>query len=140
MAISKDEVKYIAQLAKLHFEEDEAEKFDITSKDYDIAVKKTKGISDKWLQSLTATVTDIPNRYSKLKDRGIGWTAVFNNVSPINTPMEYYGVQNYSVDMNRSDNTLRLYSYPIRSVDYKQSNGFQNVIFDTPLTLSNIIP
>ena len=27
MAISKDEVKYIAQLAKLHFEEDEAEKF-----------------------------------------------------------------------------------------------------------------
>ena len=25
MAISKDEVKYIAQLAKLHFEEDEAE-------------------------------------------------------------------------------------------------------------------
>ena len=28
MAISKDEVKYIAQLAKLHFEEDEAEKFE----------------------------------------------------------------------------------------------------------------
>ena len=27
MAISKDEVKYIAQLAKLHFDEDEAEKF-----------------------------------------------------------------------------------------------------------------
>ena len=27
MAISKDEVKYIAQLAKLHFEEDVAEKF-----------------------------------------------------------------------------------------------------------------
>ena len=27
MAISKDEVKYIAQLAKLHFEEDEYEKF-----------------------------------------------------------------------------------------------------------------
>ena len=27
MAISKDEVKYIAQLAKLHLEEDEAEKF-----------------------------------------------------------------------------------------------------------------
>ena len=27
MAISKDQVKYIAQLAKLHFEEDEAEKF-----------------------------------------------------------------------------------------------------------------
>ena len=27
MAISKDEVKYIAQLAKLHFEEDESEKF-----------------------------------------------------------------------------------------------------------------
>ena len=27
MAISKDEVKYIAQLAKLHFKEDEAEKF-----------------------------------------------------------------------------------------------------------------
>lgn len=27
MAITKDEVKYIAKLAKLHFEEDEAEKF-----------------------------------------------------------------------------------------------------------------
>lgn len=111
--------------------------FDITNKDYEIAIKKTKGISDKWLQSLEAVVTSIPSQYSKLRDQGIGWTASFNNVSPIARQMEYYGVQNYSVNMNRGDNTIRTFSYPLTGVVYTPSTSVVNVIYNQPLSLSS---
>lgn len=111
--------------------------FDITTKDYEIAIKKTKGIADKWLQSLEATVTSVPSQYSKLRDQGIGWTASFNNVSPIPRQMEYYGVQNYSVNMNTGDNTIRTFSYPLTGIEYTPSSSLVKVIYSTPLSLSS---
>lgn len=111
--------------------------FDITNKDYEIAIKKTKGIADTWLQSLEAVVTGIPSQYSKLRDQGIGWTANFNNVSPIARQMEYYGVQNYSVNMNRGDNSIRTFSYPLTGAVYSPSSSLVNVIYNTPLSLSS---
>lgn len=111
--------------------------FDITNKDYEIAIKKTKGISDKWLQSLSATVTSIPSQYSKLREQGIGWTASFNNVSPISRQMEYYGVQNYSVNVDSANSTFTIFNYPIKSVSYAPSRGFQTAIYSDPLALAS---
>ena len=65
MAISKDEVKYIAQLAKLHFEEDEAEKF---AKEFENILEQFKTLDALDLDDVqkrpTVSVTrkDIPKK------------------------------------------------------------------------------
>ena len=59
MAISKDEVKYIAQLAKLHFEEDEAEKF---AKEFENILEQFKTLDALDLDEVLVTRKDIPNK------------------------------------------------------------------------------
>lgn len=110
--------------------------FDITKKDYEIAVKKTKGIDDKWLQAIDATIMSVPSQYSRLRDKGIGWTAEFTPISPVNRPISYFGVQNYSFNA-MNDKTMRLYSYPMTAVGYDRSRPFQLIEFGTPLALSS---
>lgn len=71
MAISKDEVKYIAQLANLHFEEDEAEKF---AKEFENILEQFKTLDALDLDDVvekrpTVSVTrkDIPKK-CKIED------------------------------------------------------------------------
>lgn len=111
--------------------------FDITTKDYEIAVKKTKGIEDKWLHSLTATMLTVPSPYAKLRDQGIGWTVEINNNTPVARPIEYHPVQNYSVNLNTSANPFRIYSYPIVGADIVPSRAYQMMEFNTPVALSS---
>jgi hypothetical protein len=110
--------------------------FDITTKDYEILVKKTKGIADKWLQSLNASAISVPNEFSRLRDKGIGWTVEFSNITPVNRPMEYYGVQNYSFT-KKDDTTMRLYSYDMQSAGVNLGKPYQIVEFSQPLAMNS---
>lgn len=110
--------------------------FDITTKDYEIAVKKTKAIDDKWLTSLTGTVISIPSPYSRLRDQGIGWTVEFTNNAPVTVPLEYHPVQNYSVQLNSSTSTFKTYSYVLKSADITPAREYQTIEYNTPVALS----
>lgn len=89
--------------------------FDITTKDYEIAVKKTHGIDDKWLTSLTATVLSVPSPYAKLRDQSIGWSVEISNNSPTALPIKYHPVQNYPATIN--GNIFRIFSFPITGIE-----------------------
>lgn len=112
------------------------ELFDITTKDYEIAVKKTKAIDDKWLTSLTGTVVTIPSQYSRLRDQGIGWTVEFTNNAPITTPIEYHPVQNYSVHYDSATSSFKTYSYPMKSASINPAKKYQVIEYNTPIALS----
>ncbi|QDJ96482.1 hypothetical protein Xoosp13_296 [Xanthomonas phage Xoo-sp13] len=110
--------------------------FDITTKDYEIAVKKTKGIRDVWLNSLNATAITVPSQYAKLRDQGIGWTVEFANTNPVSRPIEYFATQNYSVNLNTGTSTFRTYSYPLKSADVTAARGYQQATFNSPVALN----
>lgn len=110
--------------------------FDITTKDYEIAVKKTPGISDTWLTSLTATALSVPSQYAKLRDQGIGWTVEINNNTPVTLPIKYHPVQNYSVNVNTGSQPFRIYSYPLKGADITPARGYQRVEYNSPVALN----
>lgn len=112
------------------------ERFDITTKDYEIAVKRTKAIDDVWLTSLTGTVTSIPSQYSRLRDQGVGWTVEFTNNSPVTIPIEYHPVQNYSVHYDEATSTFRTYSYPLKFASISPAREYQTIEYNTPISLS----
>ena len=115
----------------------ESDFFDITTKDYEIAVKKTRGIDDKWLTSLTATVLSVPSPFAKLRDQGIGWTVEITNNTPQALPLEYHAVQNYSVNLETAGQPFRIYSYPLVGAEITPARGFQRVSFNSPVALSS---
>lgn len=115
----------------------ESDFFDITTKDYEIAVKNTKGISDEWLTSLTATVLNVPSQYSKLRDQGIGWTVEISDNCPVPRPIQYHPVQNYSVNVNTSGEPFRIFSYPLKGIELIPARGLQKLMYNSPVALSS---
>lgn len=111
--------------------------FDITDKDYNISIKNTKNVNNKWLDSLKATVLTVPSKYSKLRDRGIGWTVQFNSSSPISKEIELYGSQNYNFKMIEGNNVFRTYSYDIKNISITEPYGFQIVNYNQKINLSS---
>lgn len=112
--------------------------FDITTKDYQLGVKKTKAIDDKWMTSLTGTVLSIPSPYSRLRDSGLGWTVEFTNNAPVTTPIEYHPVQNYPVYYDNSTSTFRTYSHPIKNASIDPAKKYQIIEYNTPISLSSV--
>lgn len=115
----------------------ESDFFDITTKDYEIAVKKTKGIADEWLTSLTATVLNVPSPYAKLRDQGIGWTVEISDNCPVARPIQYHPTQNYSVNVNTSGQPFRIFSYPLKGIELVPARGFQTVTYNSPVAMSS---
>lgn len=115
----------------------ESDFFDITTKDYEIAVKKTKGIADEWLTSLTATVLNVPSPYAKLRDQGIGWAVEISDNCPVSRPIQYHPVQNYSVNVNTSGAPFRTFSYPVKGAEITPARGYQTVSYSAPVALSS---
>lgn len=115
----------------------ESDYFDITTKDYEIVVKKTKGIADRWLTSLTATALAVPSPYAKLRDRGIGWTVEISDNCPVARPIQYHPVQNYSVNVNTGSNPFRTFSYALKGIELVPARGTQTIEYNSPVAMSS---
>lgn len=115
----------------------ESDFFDITTKDYEIAVKKTTGIADQWLTSLTATALNVPSPYAKLRDQGIGWTVEISDNAPIARPIQYHPVQNYSLNMNTGGLPFRIFSYPLKGAEIIPARGYQTIEYNSPVAMSS---
>lgn len=110
--------------------------FDITDKDYTIGVKNTDGVTNKWLDSLSATVLTVPSKYSKLRDSGIGWTVQFNSSSPISKAIEYYLPENFNFSMQVGSDIFRTYSYKIKNAAITKPYGYQIVNYNQGINRS----
>ena len=121
----------------------DSEFFDVVNRDYDVLFKKSSGIRDIWLDSLTATITSSPSKFATEFDSSNDWTVEFNSTSPISRPIEYFGTQSYPVRVTAGDDTIKVFSFRISSAEVNESFGFDTIQYaetassSTPTTLLN---
>ena len=100
--------------------------FDVTNQDFDIAIKKSIGIHDYWLDSLKVSVLGIP-RSSVQYTTEDQWKLQIDTTSPIGNSIEYYDVHNYPFHVDTTTNICTLFKYDIIDLDaslgYFELNG-----------------
>jgi hypothetical protein len=90
--------------------------FDITSSDYNVTLKQSLGIEDRWVEALKATVLHMPpslGRYETEAD----WTFELRTLSPIARTIEYYDIHRYPFFLDIVTGECALYKYSIVGVD-----------------------
>lgn len=110
-----------------------SQNFDITQKDYNVAIKTTPDYSIQHLDSLNLTLTSTPSKY--VGDVDTGWTVELSTIPVIKPPIKSFGVQNYNV--NISGHTLTAMSYPVFGLDYETSKNKVFVRYNNLLKLTD---
>ena len=114
------------------------EGFDITNKDFSVAVKKTNNIDVKRLSALQATVYSIPSKYSPNRESGIGWTVEFTPSSPLEE-LRYYPVQNYAFRSSAGSDLLEINAFDVAGADIKIPHAYRLIDFNQSLGLSDAV-
>lgn len=113
--------------------------FDLTNTDFNILVKKTQGINDIWLDSLTATILNIPSKYTLNRDSSNEWVVQFGNTSPVSRSLFFYAPENYDFKVVPKTNspftgdTFRVYSYNIINAGVQNKFAYRIISYNQTL-------
>lgn len=108
--------------------------FDITDKDYEVNINKTKSFDSKSMSGLQATLLSVPSKYSKTRDNGIGWTVELDSITPIKT-VSLYDPECFDFYINTTDSVCNVGRYVLQSASITVPRGYQ--IVDCNQTLVN---
>ena len=112
------------------------ENFDITNKDYRVAVKKTTDVDVKRLSALHATLHSVPSKYSLNRESGIGWTASFDPASDI-AGLKYHPVENFAFRSVAGSSLLEINTFDMVDADVTVPHAYRVVGYNQALTLSS---
>jgi YVTN family beta-propeller protein len=110
--------------------------FDITEKDYRVAVKKSTNVDVKRLSSLNATLYSVPSKYSQNREAGIGWTASFTPKSDVGS-MSYFPVQNFPFRSVSGSDVLEINAYSVAGAEIVAPRGYRIANYNQSLELSS---
>jgi hypothetical protein len=110
--------------------------FDMTDKDYRVAVKQTKNMEVKKLSALTATLLAVPSKYSPTRELGIGWTASFSPTAKI-VGLSYHPVQNYPFRSAQNSSLMEINSFKLDGAEINSPNAYRVVGYNQSLGLSD---
>lgn len=111
--------------------------FDITTRDYTLDIKHTRGIDQKSIFGLRSKILSIPSKYARDRNYGLGWTAEFYNLSPDNKDLIFYDKENYDYIIKDDLETFRISSYKIESADIQNERGLQVINYNQSAKLSD---
>ena len=116
--------------------------FDIVERDYNVTVKKSPGIIDKWMDALNVTVHHIPPKLAQYSTDGL-WKFIVNTPSPTSREIKAYGVRNYKFLHTVGTSFCTLYKYNIVAIDVQTNtlivpgNQTDEIRYGTTVTLTN---
>lgn len=88
----------------------------ISDHDFNIAIKKSPGVEDYWLNSLRVTVVNTPPSLVRV-DNEHEWTFMVDTPSPLNQEIIFYGAHFYQFYADPLTDICTLFTYPIIAVD-----------------------
>lgn len=112
--------------------------FDLTSKDYRIAVKKTSNVDVKRLSALEAKLLTVPSKYSNNREAGIGWTATFSTKSPVGT-MGYYLPENFPFRSTSGSSIFEIGAFDLVDAEITVPHGYRVANYNQSLALSDTV-
>jgi hypothetical protein len=109
--------------------------FDITDKDFNVTINKTKSFDSKSMVGLQATLLSVPSKYSKTRDNGIGWTVELDSLTPVKT-ISLYDPECFDFYVDTLNNICDVGRYPLQTASITVPRGFQIVDYNQTLTNS----
>ena len=108
--------------------------FDISTKDYKVDIFDKNAYKQIGFDTINVNVLSVPSLYAPNRNYGNGWSFQINTVSGNN--INYFGVQNYEMNLGTDQTTFLINNYPIVSAGLNSPYNYIIIDYNHTLTLT----
>jgi hypothetical protein len=109
--------------------------FDVSTKDYSVDFYKKNAYQQIGFDTFNVGVLSVPSLYSPARDYGNGWSFQINTTSGKN--INYFGVQNYEMNLLSDQVTFVINNYPVISAGITPPSNYISIDYNNSLTLTS---